>query len=159
MGISPILQDLPSSIAFFGRPRGRNRNSSPSCLAVAFCHDSEPNGRPRTTVACTVSRSFFVKAQFIRVPQSLRESRGIGQGHKIRNLHRQCRRRKSDPGHFHDPVRERHSPRRLACCSWHANENLPRKRHFWTINWPYPLVFAQGYRHITRGNGTSIDCR
>ncbi len=33
-----------------------------------------------------------------------------------------------------------HSPRRLACCSWHANEDIPRKRLLSTINWTYPLV-------------------
>ena len=57
-GISPITEDFLSSIAIFGRPRGRNVDSSPSCSAVASCHDAEANGRPCTTEACTVSRSF-----------------------------------------------------------------------------------------------------
>ena len=34
-----------------------------------------------------------------------------------------------------------HSPRRLACCSWHANENIPRKRPLSTFIWTYPLFF------------------
>ena len=57
--ISPIISDLLSWIAFFGHPRGRNIDWSPSCLAVDSCHDSEPKGRHRRTEAFTASRSFF----------------------------------------------------------------------------------------------------
>ena len=42
------------------------------------------------------------KARFTRVTQSLGESHGIGQGHKLLTQHRQRHRRKSDPGDFHD---------------------------------------------------------
>ena len=53
--ISQRNQDSQSSIVFFGRPRGRNVDSSLSFLAVACCHDSEPKERHRTTAAFTVS--------------------------------------------------------------------------------------------------------
>ena len=34
-----------------------------------------------------------------------------------------------------------HSPRRLACCSWYANEKISRKRPLSKIIWTYPLFF------------------
>ena len=73
---------------------------SSSCLAVASCRDSEPNGGTRRTDTRTASSSFFLKARFNLLTQSL--GRGIGEEHKSRTRHSQRHRRKSDPGHLHD---------------------------------------------------------
>jgi hypothetical protein len=35
-----------------------------------------------------------------------------------------------------------HSPRRLACCSWHADDDIPRKRPLSNMIWTYPRFFA-----------------
>lgn len=50
--------------AFFGRPLERNVDSRPSLAAVCFCHDSDPNGRPRFTLTRNASSSESVSTPF-----------------------------------------------------------------------------------------------
>ena len=67
---------------FEGRPRARSVDCKPNCLAVRPCHDSPPNGAPRTTDRRNAANSASLSTDCT----CRRQSRGKGTGPSSRRV-------------------------------------------------------------------------